>query len=104
MVVEDPEASRGDLVPPAASAAPLPSVVALEACCTTQVELAKLDSAIAGSHGYGRYLAERVRRLQSERPDARAQWAAHCDAQFGGVKDPLRHTAASLRDFLSQWQ
>ena len=49
-------------------------------------------------------LAEEVRRLQRESPDARAHWAAHCTAQAGGVKDPLRHSMASLGDFLSQWQ
>ena len=48
-------------------------------------------------------LAEEVRRLQRERPDARAHWAAHCTAQSGGAKDPLRHSMASLRVFLSQW-
>ena len=47
-------------------------------------------------------LAEEVRRLQRESPDARALWAAHCTAQFGGVKDPLKHSMASLRDFLSR--
>ena len=47
-------------------------------------------------------LAEEVRRLQRDRPDARAQWAAHCVEQSGGVKDPLKHTMASLRDFLSR--
>ena len=57
----------------------------------------------AGSNAVGRDLAEEVRRLQRERPDARAQWAAHCVVQTGGVKDPLKHTMASLRDFLSQW-
>ena len=46
-------------------------------------------------------LAEKVRRLQRECPDARAHWAAHCTAQAGGVKDPLRHSMASLRTFLS---
>ena len=49
-------------------------------------------------------LAEEVRRLQRDSPDARALWAAHCTAQAGGVKDPLRHSMASLGDFLSQWQ
>ena len=47
-------------------------------------------------------LAEEVRRLQRESPDARALWAAHCTAQFGGVKDPLKHSLASLKDFLSR--
>ena len=49
-------------------------------------------------------LAEEVRSLQRESPDARALWVAHCAAQAGGVKDPLRHSMASLGDFLSQWQ
>ena len=48
-------------------------------------------------------LAEEVRSRQRESPDARALWAAHCTAQAGGVKDPLRHSMASLRAFLCQW-
>ena len=56
---------------------------------------------VAGSVATGRDLAEEVRRLQRERPDARAQWVTYCGEQFGGVKDPLKHTVASLRRFLS---
>ena len=55
---------------------------------------------VAGSVATGRDLAEEVRRLQRERPDARAQWVTYCGEQFGGVKDPLKHTVASLRRVL----
>ena len=48
-------------------------------------------------------LAEEVRQLQRKRPDARAHWAAHCAAQSGGVMDPLRHSVASLSEFLYQY-
>ena len=54
----------------------------------------------AGSTAEGRDLADEVRRLQKERPCARAQWASYCHVQTNGVKDPLRHSVASLRNFL----
>ena len=54
----------------------------------------------AGSTAEGRDLADEVRRLQKERPGARAQWATYCHEQTNGVKDPLRHSVASLRNFL----
>ena len=55
---------------------------------------------VAGSLAEGRVLADEVRRLQRTRPGARALWAAYCDEQFSGVKDPLRHTMASLQGFI----
>ena len=58
---------------------------------------------VAGSIAEGRDLADEVRRLQKERPDARAQWAAYCHEQTNGVKDPLRHSVASLREFLFEF-
>jgi enoyl-CoA hydratase/carnithine racemase len=57
-------------------------------------------TAVAGSLAAGHALAEIVRRLQRERPDARAQWETYCGETLGGVKDPLKHTVASLRRFL----
>ena len=55
---------------------------------------------VAGSNSVGRDLAGRVRRLQKERPAARARWVTYCGETHGGVKDPLMHTMASLRRFL----
>ena len=55
---------------------------------------------VAGNLRVGRDVAEEVRRLQRERPDARAQWETYCGETLGGVKDPLKHTVASLRRFL----
>ena len=55
---------------------------------------------VAGDVATGRALAEEVRRLQRERPDARAQWVSYCGETLGGVMDPLKHTVASLRRFL----
>ena len=55
---------------------------------------------VAGSNAVGRDLAERVRRLQKGRPAARAQWETYCGETLDGVKDPLKHTVASLRRFL----
>ena len=167
MDVEDPEASGGGLVPPAASEAPLPSAAAsawgtwkrgaeplqpdlgadgpasgpagaqlehgggvsaswlaeprseppqpefadalYEAFTRLDAELgerrrtAYLETertTIAGSLAEGRVLADEVRRLQRTRPGARAKWAAYCDEQFFGVKDPLKHTVASLNVFI----
>ena len=58
---------------------------------------------VAGSLAEGRDLAAEVRRLQRERPGARAEWAAYCEEQANGIKDPLRHSVASLREFLYQF-
>ena len=66
---------------------------------TTALEAER--TSVAGSLAVGCDLAAEVRRLQRERPDARAQWVTYCGEQFGGVKDPLKHTVASLRRFLS---
>ena len=41
-----------------------------------------------------------VRLLQRRRSDTRIRWYAHCVSHFGGVKDPARHTIASLSQFL----
>ena len=58
---------------------------------------------VASSLAEGRDLAAEVRRLQRERPGARAEWAAYCEEQANGIKDPLRHSVASLREFLYQF-
>ena len=50
-----------------------------------------------------RDLAAEVRRLQREHPGARAAWAAYCEEQANGIKDPLRHSVSSLREFLNQF-
>ena len=63
-------------------------------------QLAAERITVAGEFRVGRDLAEEVRRLQRERPDARAQWVTYCGETLGGVKDPLKHTVASLRRFL----
>ena len=47
-----------------------------------------------------RRCADEVRRLQRERPDARAMWVSYCDDTHGGRKDPMMHTVASLKRFL----
>ena len=58
---------------------------------------------VAGSTAEGRDLAADVRRLQREHPGARAEWAAYCEEQANGIKDPLRHSVPSLREFLYQF-
>ena len=58
---------------------------------------------IAGSTAEGRDLADEVRRLQRERLTARAEWAAYCVEQTNGIKDPLRHSVSSLRQFLEEF-
>ena len=75
----------------------------LAAVTDSEAQLEAERTTVAGSTAEGRDLANEVRRLQKERPDARAQWAAYCHEQTNGVKDPLRHSVASLRDFLSQF-
>ena len=58
---------------------------------------------VAGSFAEGRDLAAEVRRLQREHPGARAAWVAYCEEQANGIKDPLRHSVSSLREFLYQF-
>ena len=67
-------------------------------------ELLEADrTTIAGSTAEGRDLADEIRRLQKERPTARAAWAAYCVEQANGIKDPLRHSVSSLKQFLEEF-
>ena len=66
-------------------------------------EYSASQDAIAGSLAEGRDLAAEIRRLHRERPTARAEWAAYCEEQANGIKDPFRHSVASLREFLYQF-
>ena len=72
---------------------------ALSAYADTVIRQLELTT-VAGSNSVGRDLAESVWHLQKVRPDARARWVAYCGETLGGVKDPLKHTIASLRRFL----
>ena len=45
-------------------------------------------------------LAEKAKSLQREDQDARTRWSEHCRANHDGVKDPYKHTVASLRHFM----
>ena len=77
-------------------------VAALEAF--EQLEAREADRIIiAGSTAEGRDLADEVRRLQRERPAARAEWAAYCVEQTNGIKYPLMHSVSSLRQFLEEF-
>ena len=75
----------------------------LAAVTDSEAQLEAERITVAGSIAQGRDLADEVRRLQKERPDAQAQWAAYCHEQTNGVKDPLRHSVASLRNFLLEF-
>ena len=44
-------------------------------------------------------LAEKFKSLQRDYPDVRERWAEHCGTNHNVVKDPYRHTEASLRFF-----
>ena len=46
-------------------------------------------------------IAETIRNLQRRRPDTRLRRAAYCVSHFEGIKDPGRHTMASLSRFLA---
>eukprot|EP00930_Biecheleria_cincta_P046737 TRINITY_DN32273_c0_g1_i1.p1 TRINITY_DN32273_c0_g1~~TRINITY_DN32273_c0_g1_i1.p1 ORF type:complete len:1514 (+),score=356.94 TRINITY_DN32273_c0_g1_i1:36-4577(+) len=48
-------------------------------------------------------LVDRVRQLQRADPGARQAWSEHCETQKG-IKDPNRHDAASLHQFLSNYE
>ena len=47
-------------------------------------------------------IAATIKSLQRRRPDASTRWAAHCEANFEGTKDPSRHSLASLAKFAFQ--
>ena len=78
-------------------------VAALAALADSDGQLVAERTTVAGSIAEGRDLADEVRRLQKERPDARAQWAAYCVEQANGIKDPLRHSVSSLKQFLEEF-
>ena len=82
---------------------PVPEDAWLLRCYAAELQLEAERTAVAGSTAEGRDLADVVRRLQKERPGARAQWATFCHEQTNGVKDPLRHSVASLRSFLCEF-
>ena len=75
----------------------------LTAFLDNDAQLEAERTTVAGSTAEGRDLADEVRRLQKERPAARAQWATYCHERTNGVKDPLRHSVASLRNFLLEF-
>ena len=45
--------------------------------------------------------AEKVKNLQRSNPSAKEAWWAYCDAQCGGLRDPMRHDTDSLQAFLA---
>jgi len=45
-------------------------------------------------------LVQQVKDLQRSSADAKQAWWAHCDTELGGVKDPNRHDAEVLQNFL----
>ncbi|CAE7656152.1 unnamed protein product [Symbiodinium pilosum] len=46
-------------------------------------------------------LAEKVKNMQRSNPAAKEAWWAYCDAQAGGLRDPMRHDTDSLQAFLT---
>ncbi|CAK0888949.1 unnamed protein product, partial [Prorocentrum cordatum] len=52
---------------------------------------------MAGKEG----LVDQVKGLQRSDPAAKEAWWTYCDEYLGGVKDPNRHDARTLSEFLS---
>jgi len=46
-------------------------------------------------------LAEQVKVIQRSDPGAKQAWWDYCDTHLGGVKDPSRHEASVLQEFLN---
>merc|ERR1719445_2508494 len=48
-------------------------------------------------------LVARVKWVQRSDPEGKEQWYAYCDATRTGNRDPSRHTAESLSNFLEAY-
>lgn len=48
-------------------------------------------------------LVNKIKALQRSDPDAKTAWWQFCDEQLGGVKDPNRHDAETLAQFLESY-
>jgi hypothetical protein len=59
----------------------------------------------AGASGFDEKaeLVDKVKALQRTDPDTKQAWWTFCDEQMGGVKDPNRHEAATLQQFLDNY-
>eukprot|EP00929_Paragymnodinium_shiwhaense_P114652 TRINITY_DN83109_c0_g1_i1.p2 TRINITY_DN83109_c0_g1~~TRINITY_DN83109_c0_g1_i1.p2 ORF type:complete len:283 (+),score=60.19 TRINITY_DN83109_c0_g1_i1:85-933(+) len=40
-----------------------------------------------------------IKAFQKSSPEAKEAWHAYCDSHLGGIRDPSRHAAETLRDF-----
>jgi len=49
-------------------------------------------------------LVEQIKKLQRSNPDAKQAWWDYCDTQLGGIKDPNRHEAPVLSEFVQAHQ
>lgn len=49
------------------------------------------------------HLVEQIKDLQRTNPDAKERWGEFCDSTPGGFRDPGRHDAATLRNFLRRY-
>lgn len=48
-------------------------------------------------------LVDKVKRVQRMSPQGKQAWIDYCDGELGGVRDPNRHQADALAEFLDQW-
>eukprot|EP00929_Paragymnodinium_shiwhaense_P082581 TRINITY_DN43579_c0_g1_i1.p1 TRINITY_DN43579_c0_g1~~TRINITY_DN43579_c0_g1_i1.p1 ORF type:complete len:354 (+),score=74.07 TRINITY_DN43579_c0_g1_i1:65-1126(+) len=46
-------------------------------------------------------LVQQIKDLQRSNPDVKQAWWDFCEQELGGIKDPARHDANALEDFLS---
>jgi len=46
-------------------------------------------------------LVDQIKSIQRSDPEAKQQWWDYCDQNLGGVKDPNRHDASVLEEFLA---
>jgi len=57
----------------------------------------------ATATGETAHLVVQVKELQRSSKDIKEAWWLYCDDKLGGVRDPARHDAATLRSFLASW-
>jgi len=49
-------------------------------------------------------LVDQIKKLQRSSPEAKQAWWDYCDTQLGGIKDPNRHEAPVLAEFIQAHQ
>jgi len=57
----------------------------------------------SGSDPQKQALVDRIKTFQRADPSQKEAWGSHCDINLGGVRDPARHDAVTLQDFVDNY-